>query len=417
MATNVKQAAAAQRAPAKAKSGLRGLPRNVWAVSLTSFFMDISSEMVLNLLPLFLAEVLGVRAEIIGVIEGGADWAASFFKLFSGWFSDKARERKWIAVLGYGMSAISKPFFYFAGTWGMIAGARWFDRVGKGVRTAPRDALVADSIEPSQRGLAFGFHRAADTAGAMLGLVIALVVVLLVQRTNPNLGKNTFQLIVLISLVPAALAVLSLAIGARDVPVTKERAAPKFAFRALGKPFMIFIVIVCVFTLGNSSDAFLTLRAQERGLNIAGILGMLITFNLVYTVISTPAGSLSDRIGRRRLIVGGWLAYAIIYTGFGLVQTGWQVWVLYTLYGVYYGMAYGTASALVADLVPEAVRGTAYGSYNAALSISALAASVIAGALWQNVSPAAPFIFGGALALLAAVLMQVWMPWKTIAAR
>jgi MFS family permease len=416
MSSSVESAPVAQ-AKDKAKSGIRGLPRNVWAVSLTSFFMDISSEMVINLLPLFLAEVLGVRKEIIGVIEGGADWAASFFKLFSGWLSDKARERKWLAVLGYGMSALSKPFFYFASTWGLVAGARWFDRVGKGVRTAPRDALVADSIEPSQRGLAFGFHRAADTAGAMLGLIIALIVVLVVQRTDPNLGKNTFQLIVLISILPAVLAVISLAVGAQDVPVTKERPAPKFAFRALGKPFMIFIVIVCVFTLGNSSDAFLTLRAQERGLNIAGILGMLITFNLVYTLISTPAGSLSDRIGRRRLIVGGWIAYAVIYTGFGLVQTGWQVWMLYTLYGVYYGMAYGTASALVADLVPDEVRGTAFGTYNAALSICALAASVIAGALWQNVSPAAPFIFGGVMALLAALMMEVWMPWKTIKAR
>ena len=409
-------AADTTKSPEKARAGLRGLPRNVWAVSFTSFFMDISSEMVLNLLPLYLAEVLGVRKEIIGVIEGGADWAASFFKLFSGWLSDKARERKWLAVLGYTLSALSKPFFYFASSWGVVAGARWGDRVGKGVRTAPRDALVADSIRPEQRGLAFGFHRAMDTAGAMVGLIIALIVVLTIQRADPNLAKNTFQTIVLISLIPAVLAVISLAVGARDVPVTKERPAPKFAFRSLGRPFMIFMVIVCVFTLGNSSDAFLTLRAQERGLDIAGILGMLITFNLVYTLISTPAGSLSDRIGRRRLIVGGWLAYAVIYGGFGLVQTGWQVWMLYTLYGVYYGMAYGTASALVADLVPADVRGTAYGTYNAALSVTALAASVIAGALWQNVSPGAPFIFGGVLALLAAALMQAWMPWKTIAA-
>jgi MFS family permease len=291
-----------------------------------------------------------------------------------------------------------------------VAGARWGDRVGKGVRTAPRDALLADSVRPEQRGLAFGIHRAMDTAGAMLGLVIALIVVLVIQRADPNLAKHTFQVIVLISLIPAVLAVISLAVGAQDVPVTKQRPAPKFAFASLGKPFIIFMAIVTVFTLGNSSDAFLTLRAQERGLNIAGILGMLITFNLVYTLISTPAGSLSDRIGRRRLIVGGWLAYAVIYTGFGLVQTGWQVWVLYTLYGIYYGMAYGTASALIADLVPEAVRGTAYGTYNAALSVAGLIASIVAGALWQNVSPAAPFLFGGVLALVAAALMQFWMP-------
>ncbi len=395
---------------------LRGLPRNVWAVGLTSFFMDISSDMVINLLPLFLLGVLGVRAEVIGVIEGFAEWAASFFKLFSGWFSDKAGERKWLAVLGYGISAISKPFFYFAATWTWVAGARWADRVGKGVRTAPRDALIADSVKPDQRGLAFGLHRTMDTMGAMLGLIIALVVVLVVQRNSTSLGRDTFQTIVLISIVPAFLAVLTLAIGARDVPVTGERAAPKFAFRSLGKPFMIFIVIICIFTLGNSSDAFLTLRAQNAGLSVAGILGMLITFNLVYSLISTPAGALSDRIGRRKLIVGGWLAYAVIYFAFGLAQTGWQVWMIYAFYGIYYGMAYGTASALVADLVPAEVRGTAYGTYNAALSISALFASIIAGVLWQNVGPAAPFLFGGALALAAALLMQLWMPWDAVAA-
>ena len=178
---------------------------------------------------------------------------------------------------------------------------------------------------------------------------------------------------------------------------------------------MVFMVIVGVFTLGNSSDAFLTLRAQERGLNIVGVLGMLVTFNLVYTLIATPAGALSDRIGRRRLIVGGWLMYALIYLGFGLARSGWQVWVLYTLYGVYYGMAYGTASALIADLVPAELRGTAYGTYNAILSIMSLISSVLAGVLWQGVGAwhgfgaAAPFLFGAAMALIAAVMMQVWM--------
>jgi MFS family permease len=201
--------------------------------------------------------------------------------------------------------------------------------------------------------------------------------------------------------------------------VTKQRAAPKFAFRALGKPFMVFVVIVGLFTLGNSADAFLVLRAQERGLGILGVLGMLITFNLIYTLISTPAGSLSDRIGRRKLIIGGWLAYAVIYLGFGLAQTGWQIWLLYALYGVYYGMAYGTANALVADLAPAEVRGTAYGTYNAIIGILAFPSSVIAGVLWQGVGgwagfgAAAPFLFGGALALVATGLMAWWLPQAT----
>jgi len=407
---------AATSSSSAARPGIRDLPRNVWAVSFTSFFMDISSEMVINVLPLFLASVLGVKTNVIGIIEGVAEATASILKLFSGWFSDRLRARKWLAVSGYAISAFAKPFFYVAHSWGAVAGARWADRVGKGVRTAPRDALVADSVQPSQRGLAFGFHRAADTAGAMLGLVIALAVVWLAQPHGPVLQEQTFRTLVLVSLIPAFLAVLSLAFGAQEVSVTKQRAAPTFAFKTLGKPFMIFVLIVGIFTLGNSADAFLVLRAQERGLGILGVLGMLITFNLIYTLIATPAGSLSDRIGRRKLIIGGWLAYAVIYLGFGLAQAGWQIWVLYALYGVYYGMAYGTANALVADLVPAEVRGTAYGTYNAIIGILAFPASVIAGVLWQGIGSwpgfgaSAPFLFGGALALLAAALLAWWLP-------
>ena len=398
------------------KGSVRDLPRNVWAVSLTSFFMDISSEMVINLLPLFLASVLGVKTNIIGIIEGVAEATASLLKLFSGWFSDRLGARKWLAVTGYGISALAKPFFYFANTWGAVAGARWGDRVGKGVRTAPRDALVADSIDEHQRGLAFGFHRAADTAGAVVGLLIALAIVWFAQSGDVVLAEHTFRTVVLVSLIPAALAVLSLAIGAKEVTVAGKREAPRFAFKSLGRPFMIFMLIVAIFDLGNSSDAFLVLRAQERGLSVFGVLGMLVTFNLVYTLISTPAGSLSDRIGRRKLIVGGWLAYAVIYLGFGLARTGWHVWTLYALYGVYYGMAYGTAKALVADLVPMELRGTAYGTYNAVLGILDFPASVIAGVLWQGAfgwsgfGASAPFLFGAALALVAAVAMALWKP-------
>ena len=243
-----------------------------------------------------------------------------------------------------------------------------------------------------------------------------MFVVWLAQAGSADLSEQTFRTVVVVSLIPAVLAVISLAFGAKDVTVKGQRAAPKFAFRALGRPFMIFMVIVGIFTLGNSSDAFLVLRAQDLGVNVIGILAMVATFNLIYALISTPAGSLSDRIGRRKLIVGGWLVYALIYLGFGLAQTGWQVWVLYALYGGYYGMAYGTANALVADLVPAELRGTAYGSYNAIIGLLAFPASVIAGVLWQGVGawsgfgPSAPFIFGGTLALIAAGLMAFWMP-------
>jgi MFS family permease len=398
------------------RTGLRGLPRNVWAVSLTSFFMDVSSEMVLNVLPLFLSNVLGVRISLIGLIEGIAEATASLLKVFSGWLSDRLGARKWLAVAGYGISALAKPFFLLADSWLAVLAARWADRVGKGVRTAPRDALVADSIRPEQRGLAFGFHRASDTAGAMIGLIIALGVVWAVQSSALGLEQSTFRTLVLISLAPALLAVLSLALGARDVPVTGVRKAPVIRPKGLGRQFAVFMLIVGIFDLGNSSDAFLVLRAQERGLNVMGVLGMLITFNLVYTLLSTPAGSLSDRVGRRKIIVGGWLIYSLIYLGFAVAESGWQIWALYAVYGMYYALAYGTSKALVADIVPAQMRGTAYGTYNAVLGILDLPASLIAGILWRGVGawqgggPAAPFFFGAALSLIAAILMAVWKP-------
>ena len=400
----------------KRKVTIKDLPRNIWAVSFTSFFMDISSEMVINLIPLFLSNVLGIKTNIIGLIEGVAESTASILKLFSGWLSDKLRARKWLAVAGYGISALAKPFFYFASSWGWVAGVRWADRVGKGIRTAPRDALVADSISEEQRGLAFGFHRAADTAGAMVGLLIAFGLVWAAQASAVALGLDTFRLIVLVSLIPAALAVLALVIGVKDVKAKGSANPPRFAFRSLGKQFMIFMLIVGLFDLGNSSDAFLILRAQERGMSVLGILGMLAVFNLIYTLVSTPAGKLSDRIDRRKIIIGGWAVYALVYLGFGLVSSAWQVWALYIIYGLYYGMAYGTAKALVADLVPAELRGTAYGTYNAVLGIIDFPASLIAGILWQGAGgwqgfgPSAPFLFGAALAGLAAVMLAVWKP-------
>ncbi|HSQ27795.1 MAG TPA: MFS transporter [Anaerolineales bacterium] len=398
------------------RTNFRNLPRNVWAVSLTSFFMDISSEMVINLLPLFLVNSLGVKTNLIGLIEGVAESTSSLVKLFSGWFSDKLRARKWLAVAGYGLSTIVKPFFYFANTWGLVAGVRWADRVGKGIRTAPRDALVADSAPESQRGHAFGFQRAADTAGATIGLLIALAIVWWAQTNATALNADTFRMVVLFSLLPAALAVLTLVVLAKDVPHSGQASLPKFAFKSLGKPFLVFLAIVALFDLGNSSDAFLILRAQERGISVTGILGMLVIFNLIYTLVSTPAGALSDRIGRRRLIIAGWSFYALIYLGFGLAHTGVQIWILYALYGIYYGLAYSTSKAFIADLVPEALRGTAYGTYNAVLGILDLPASLMAGILWQGIGswsgfgPSAPFLFAAGLAALAAILMTFWMP-------
>lgn len=396
--------------------GRKRLSRNVWVTSATSFLTDISTDMVVNLVPFFLFNVLGVSTAVIGLIEGVAEATASLLKLFSGWLSDRLGKRKWVAVAGYAISSCAKPFFYFAGSWEVVAAVRWGDRVGKGVRTAPRDALIADSVDAHARGFSFGFQRAADTAGSLLGLLIAFGVVWYAQAGSLTLSRSTFQTIVLISLVPAFLAVLILAWGARDVLPRGKQGAPKIAFRGLGRPFLVFMVIVGLFDLGNASDAFLLLRAQERGMSVLSILGMLIVFDAIYAALATPAGSISDRIGRRYVILVGWSIYAVVYLGFALSNTAWQFWLFYALYGVYYGLAYGTAKALVADLVPVGLRGTAYGTYNATLGLIDFPASLIAGLLWQGIGswpgfgPSAPFFFDAALALLAVIGLALWYP-------
>jgi MFS family permease len=402
-------------------SALRALPRNVWAVSVTSFLTDISSEMIINLLPLFLANVLGVKTGVIGLIEGVAETTASLLKVVSGWLSDRLGQRKWLAVAGYGLSTVVKPLFYFVTSWWGVLVLRFSDRVGKGIRTAPRDALVADSISERHRGLAFGLHRAADTGGAMVGVLIALAVVWAAQSGSVGLERSTFQTVVLISVVPAVLAVLTLALGAQDVGGRRKRtgsgSTQKVSFLSVVQgPFKAFLLIVVLFTLGNSSDAFLILRAEERGLSVIGILAMVATFNGVYALVAGPAGALSDRVGRRWLIVGGWLMYGLIYLGFALARSGWQVWLLYAIYGVYYGLTEGTAKALVADLVAPERRGVGYGIFNAVVGVMAFPASLVAGLLWQGVGgwdgfgPRAPFLFGAVLALVAAALMWWWLP-------
>ncbi|HET6445574.1 MAG TPA: MFS transporter [candidate division Zixibacteria bacterium] len=394
------------------ESAIRRLPRNVWVVTAASFLTDVSSEMVFNFLPLFLANVLGVRLGIVGLIEGIAETTASIVKMYSGWFSDWLGKRKWLTIAGYSLSTVAKPFLFFAGTWVGVLAIRFTDRLGKGIRTAPRDALIADSVSEKRRGLAFGLHRAGDTAGAALGLSIALFVVWYVQGLKLELGRETFQLLALISVIPAVLAVIILIVGVKEIGGTKtSRESPSVSFKGLGRGFGTFLLSVIVFTLGNSSDAFIILRAQERGLNLVGIISMLIVFNLLYALVAGPAGALSDRINRRTMIVVSWLAYAVIYAGLALANSAWHVWVLFAIYGIYYGSTEGVSRALVADLVGADRRGSAYGVYNAAIGFSVLPASVIAGLLWQGIGSwqglgaSAPFIFGAAMALLAAGIL------------
>lgn len=390
---------------------MKKLPRNVWITTLTSFLTDVSSEMILTLLPLFLANVLGTSTALIGLIEGIAETTSSLLKILSGWLSDKLRTRKWLAVLGYSLSAFSKPFLVIVTAWSGVLAVRFVDRVGKGIRTAPRDALIADSVEPQHRGLAFGLHRAGDTAGAFMGLLIALLVVLATQTESLTLTQTTFQALVLVSAVPAVVAVIVLAAGARETRVKRAGAGSvRLSFGALNADFKFFLLVIAIFTLGNSSDAFLVLRAQERGLNVASIIAMLMTFNLIYAAFSGPLGAWSDSIGRERLIIGGWLVYGLIYLGFAVVNTGWQIWLVYALYGLYYAAAEGTAKAYVADLIPLEQRGTAYGLYNAVVGLMAFPASLLAGVLWQGMGPGAPFVAGAALSLVAVALLVLRRP-------
>ncbi len=393
-----------------------GLNPNVFFLGIVSFLTDVSSEMIFTLIPLFLSNVLGAATTIIGLIGGLSDSADAIFRIFSGWLSDRIGKRKFLAVAGYSISTVAKPFMYLASTWGVVLGVRFSDRVGKGIRTSPRDALIADSVSPEERGKGFGLHRTMDTLGAVLGLSIAAIVIYLVQGGGLALSLKTYQWLVLIGIVPAVLAVIIL------VRFVKERerrppspGTPRPGFNLIklaagfDTRFKVFLAVMAVFTIGNSSDFFVILRAQNLGSSVFHIVLMLVLFNATYAAISLPAGKLSDRLGRRRVIAFGWGVYALVYLGFALATNLWQVWLLFAAYGIYYGIVEGVARAFVADLVPAEKRGTAYGLYHGVVGLTLLPASLIAGWMWQAYSPAAPFFFGASLACAAMIGMMVFI--------
>jgi MFS family permease len=394
------------------KKRIWGLNPNVFFLGIVSLLTDVSSEMIFTLVPLFLCNVLGAGATIVGLVGGLSEGTDAILRIFSGWFSDRIGKRKSLALLGYGVSTLAKPFMYLASNWGAVLAIRFSDRVGKGIRTSPRDALVADSVSARERGKGFGLHRAMDTFGAVLGLVIAAVVIYYVQGGGLELGLKTYQWLVLVGIVPAVLAVFVL-LGFVREPKRKLSSGSgshrKFTWNGLtagfDTRFKLFLAIIAVFTLGNSSDFFVILRAQNLEVPLIHVVLMLVLFNVTYAAISLPAGMLSDRWGRKRVITLGWLIYAVVYLGFALASSPWHVWLLFAIYGIYYGMVEGVARAFVADLVPEARRGTAYGLYHGVVGLTLLLASLIAGWLWDIVSPSAPFFFGAALAFLAMVGM------------
>jgi len=379
------------------------LDPTVRALGVVSLLNDFSSEVAVRTLPLFLANVLGVRIGIIGLIEGIAESTATLLKLVSGYLSDRFQRKKALTLWGYGFSNLTKPLLYFANSWGLVLAVRFFDRVGKGVRSAPRDALIAELTPPELRGRAFGFNKAMDKTGGFLGVVVAAGVLYMTQQDTLILTRESYEWLVLLAVLPGLAAVGVVATCVEEPPKASanKRSAP-LVWSEMDSRFWTFIAVLTVFMLGNSSDAFLMLRAQTVGLSTIEIFLVVAAFSLVIAMTSTQGGTLSDTFGRRGLIIAGWLIYALIYFGFAFASERWHIWTLYAGYGLYYGAFLGASSALVADLVPERLRGTAYGIFNAALGAAALPASVIAGLLWDWYGPSAPFLFGGALAVFAS---------------
>ncbi|MDO9100058.1 MAG: MFS transporter [Caldisericota bacterium] len=388
-----------------------GLSQNVFVFGFVSMLTDFSSELTVKILPLFLANVLGVKPSIIGFIEGLAETAATLLKWVFGWLSDRLSRRKWLAFTGYGISSLSKPFLYFVSSWPGAAALRFLDRTGKGIRSSPKDALLADSSSKHKLGRSFGYGRSMDTLGSVFSMLAAAGIVASTGAAAVVLTRPMYQKLVLMATVPALVALPLIVFFVREIaPQHGPVSTLSLSLRGFDWRFKAFLAIMVVFTLGNSSDAFLLLRAQNAGLDIAQIFLMLAMWKGVTSALGIPAGILSDRIGRGRVIRAGWIIYAGVYLGFAFANKTWQIWGLYALYGVFYAMTEGIGSALVADLVPESgKRGTAFGLYNAAIGISALPASLIAGLLWQHVNPGAPFLFGAILAVVSVIAMTVLM--------
>ena len=378
-----------------------GISGNVLILGLVSFLTDVSSEMIYPLLPLFLTSVLGAGPAFLGLIEGIAESTASLLKLISGVISDRVSGRKSLVLAGYAVSAIARPLVAAAATPAQVLFIRFGDRIGKGVRTSPRDALIADSIDPAIRGKAFGFHRSMDHAGAIVGPLIATALL--------TWFLDDIRLIFWLSSIPGILAVVLIVSHVKET--ARKTSADASILGSLPRGTLRkYLLTLFLFTLGNSSDAFLLLRASQLGVSPARIPLLWTFFHLVKMVSTMPFGALSDRIGRRSVIVAGWAVYALAYLGFAFAVTELHAWLLFALYGLFYGFTEGVEKALLADFAPPAERGAAFGWYNFTTGIGALPASLIFGFIWEKSGSHAAFAFGAALACCAAFLLIFLVP-------
>jgi MFS family permease len=380
-----------------------GLSRNVRSLGWVSLFNDIASEMIYPLLPLFLNTVLGAGVIFIGLIEGIAESVSSFIKLFSGWVSDRFQRRKGLVFFGYLIASITRPFIGLATSIYQVLFLRFFDRVGKGVRSSPRDALLSESSREEERGKAFGFQRAMDHAGAMIGPLIAS---LLMAIFTENL-----RTVFLLAFIPSLFCLWALWQGVTDIKKNQPSISslPKLNWKGWDRRFKYFLLIITLFTLGNSSDAFLLLRAKDLGIDVISIPILWFLFHLSKTVFSIPGGALSDRIGRRKVMILAWTIYGLVYLGFAFASKAYHIWLLFLLYGVFYGLSEGTEKAWVADLVEESKRGTAYGAYHFSIGMTALPASLLMGFIWKAIGVQWAFSFGAIMAFLAALSAIILM--------
>jgi len=389
----------------------RGLPRNVFAIGLVSLLNDASSEIIYPLLPIFLASSLGASARAIGTIEGLAESISSLLKLFAGYLSDRLEKRKFLVVAGYSVASIARPLLAFAQTWTQVLAIRLTDRIGKGIRTAPRDAMIADTVREEQRGIAFGFHRAMDHAGAVVGPLIGylLVIFFVANARSPTTGE--FSKIFLAASVPALIAVLVAIFFMRESPQREGHGSEikKLSLRGFDSNFKRFLLVLALFTLSNSSDSFLILRAMDSGVSVAVIPLLWAAHHGMKVLSSLFGGDLSDRLGRKRLIVAGWILYAAVYAGFAFATHQASLWILFLVYGIYFGLAEGAEKALVADLVRPEQRGTAYGLYNLAFGITVFPASFLMGMIWDWKGPTVAFLVSAFMGATAAVLLLIFV--------